>query len=163
MQSWQLISVVMVVGVFAASFVMRSKLRGKAAEMYEGAMTALRSEVASGRRADEADPIYFVAIERKMLSSKLYYVALTNRRLTLKLAGGETRVFERPAVELAIRAKTFADVGNMQTTYSRGWELRVTLPDGGGRHKWRVYDHAEGIADHGAHVQALVATLTPAC
>jgi hypothetical protein len=162
MQSWQLISLVLVVGVFAVSFVMRGKLRGKAAEMYGGAMTALRGEVASGKRPDEGEPICFVAIQRKMLSSKIYYVGLTNRRLVLKLAGGETRAFDRHTVELSIKAKTFADVGNMQTTYSKGWELSVTLPDNGGRHKWRVYDHAEGIADHGAHVEALVATLSPA-
>lgn len=158
MQSWQLISMVLVVGVFAASFAMRKKLAGKAAAMYGGAMTELGAELASGRRPDEGAPICVVAIQRKMLSSKLYYVGLTNRRLVLKLAGGATRTFEREVVQLAIKPKTFADVGNMQTTYSQGWELRIVLPDGE-KHVWRVYDQAEGLAEHPAHVQALVASL----
>ncbi|MBX3156704.1 MAG: hypothetical protein KF773_11930 [Deltaproteobacteria bacterium] len=58
-------------------------------------------------------------------------------------------------MKLSCRAKRFADAGNMQTTYTSGYELAWTLP-GGERRTCRVYDHAEGIADHGTHVQALV-------
>ncbi|HEU0035651.1 MAG TPA: hypothetical protein VFQ53_33800 [Kofleriaceae bacterium] len=158
MQSWQVLSFGLVIAVFVVSFVMRGKLRGKAAEMYGNAMTSLRADVANGRRPDEGEPICIVAIERKMLSSKLYYVAITNRRVIVKLAGGDTRSFDRSQVQLAIRAKTFADVGNMQTTYSRGWELAVALPDRTS-YKWRVYDQAEGLPEHAQHVQALVGQL----
>ena len=46
----------------------------------------------------------------------------------------------------------------MQTTYSSGWELKIQLPDGE-RHTCRVYEQADGIADHPAQVQALVSTI----
>jgi len=158
MQSWQVLPVILVVGVFAVSFAMRGKLRQKAAAMYSGAMDAFRAEVGAGRAADEVDPIFLVATHRKLLSATIYYVGVTNRRFALKPAGGATQVFDRRTVQLAIKQKTFTDVGNMQTTISHGWELAVVLPDGT-RQAWRVYDHAEGIADHGAHVRALVAAL----
>ncbi len=161
MQSAQLFPFVIVIGIVAISLVMRSRMRASAAAIYGGAMDALRAELASGQRADEGAPIIVVATDRKLLSARIYYVAVTNRRVVLKQAGGDTRAFERAAVELAIRAKTFTDVGNMQTTISRGWELRIGLPDGT-RGAWRVYDHAEGLPDHAAHVQALVASLSPA-
>jgi hypothetical protein len=159
MQSWQLISFGLVAVVFIYAFKMRGKLGAKAAEMHSGAMEALRTELATGREPDEGDPICFQAVERKMLSAKIFYVALTKRRLVIKLGGGATRSFDRQAVQMAMRAKTFADVGNMQTTYSRGWELKLALPDGT-KHTWRVYDQADGLSDHSSHVQALVHTLS---
>jgi hypothetical protein len=158
MQSWQVLPVILVIGVFAVSFAMRGKLRAKAAAMYSGAMDAFRAEVGAGRQPDEAEPIYLVATHRKMLSATIYYVAVTNRRFAMKPAGSPTQLFDRRAVQLAIKQKTFTDVGNMQTTISHGWELAVTVPDGT-RQAWRVYDHADGIADHGAQVRALVAVL----
>lgn len=157
MQSWQLISMVLFGGVVAATFAMRKTMRGKAALLYDGVMPALRAEVVANRSPDESDPICVVATQRSMLSAKIYYVAITNRRVVLKLAGGETRSFDRGAVRIAIAKKTFTDIGNMQTTYSEGWELRVELP--GEKHAWRVYAEAYGIADHAAQVQALVANL----
>ena len=155
---YQVLPIVLVIGVVAISFALRGKLRGKASEMYANALSSLQADVASGRRPDEQQPIIFTAVERKMLSAKLYYVALSNRRMIIKLAGGDTQTFDRSAVQLSIRAKTFADVGNMQTTYSSGWELSVALPDRTS-HKWRVYEKAEGIPDHAANVHALVTTL----
>jgi len=152
MQSWQVMSLVLVIGVFGVSFALRKKLGAKAAAFYGGGMTAFRERVA------EPSAICLVATERKMLSSKLFYVAVTSRRLVLEQAGGDTRSFDRGSVQLAIKQKTFADVGNMQTTYSSGWELKVGLPDGE-RHTCRVYEHAEGIPDHPAQVQALVRAL----
>ncbi len=158
MQSWQLISMLLVGGVFAASFAMRSKLRATAAQLHDGVMPALRAEVVAGRSADESDPICVIATQRSMLSAKVYYVAVTNRRVVIKLAGGETRSFERSAVQMSIARKRFADVGNMQTTYTEGWELIVVLP-GNDKNAWRVYAEAYGIPEHGTQVQALVANL----
>ena len=155
---YQLLPIVLVIGVVAISFIMRGKLRGKASEMYANALTSLQADVANGRRPDEQQPIIFTAVERKMLSAKLFYCALSNRRMIVKQAGGDTNTFDRSAVQLSIRAKTFADVGNMQTTYSSGWELTVGLPDRSTQ-KWRVYEQAEGIPEHAASVRALVTTL----
>ena len=152
MQSWTVLSFVLVIGVFGVSFALRKKLGAKAAAFYGGGMTAFRERVA------EPGAICLVATERKMLSSKLFYVAVTPRRLVLEQAGGDTRSFDRAGVQLAIKKKTFADVGNMQTTYSSGWELKLQLPDGE-RHTCRVYEQADGIPDHPAQVQALVHTL----
>ncbi len=153
MQSWQLIPILLVAGAFAA-FSMR-KQRGKIAQVHGDAVTALRSELAAGKRPDEGEPICVTATQRKLLSAKLYYLGLTNRRLVLTLAGGGSRSFDRAAVQLAIKPKTFADIGNMQTTYSQGWELRVALPDGE-KHTWRVY---AGTPEHAAQVHALAAAL----
>ena len=155
---YQVLPIILVLGVVAISFVMRGKVRGKTTEMYANALSSLQADVANGRRPDEQQPIIFTAVERKMLSAKLYYVALSNRRMIIKRAGGDTQTFDRSAVQLSIRAKTFADVGNMQTTYSSGWELKLQLPDGE-RHTCRVYEQADGIPDHPAHVQALVSAL----
>jgi len=152
MQSWTVLSFVLVIGVFGVSFALRKKLGAKAAAFYGGGMTAFRE------RVGEPGAICLVATERKMLSSKLFYVAVTPRRLVLEQAGGDTRSFDRAGVQLAIKKKTFADVGNMQTTYSSGWELKLQLPDGE-RHTCRVYEQADGIPDHPAQVQALVSTL----
>jgi len=152
MQLWQVIPFVLVIGVFGVSFAMRKKLGAKAAAFYGGGMTAFRERVA------EPGAICFVATERKMLSAKLFYVALTPRRVVLEQAGGDTRNFDRGSVELAIKKKTFADAGNMQTTYSSGWELKIKLPDGE-RHTCRIYAEAHGIPDHPAQVQALVTAL----
>ncbi len=161
MQSWQLISMFLVGSIFAVSFAMRKNLHAKAAQLYDGVMPALRAEVVAGRRPDESDPICMVATQRSMVSAKVYYVAVTNLRVVIKLAGGETRSFERGAVQMSIAKKTFTDVGNMQTTYTEGWELRLVLP-GNEKHAWRVYAEAYGIADHAAQVQALVASLAVA-
>ncbi len=158
MQSWQWISFGLVPVVFVYAFTMRRKLRGTAAELYSGAMESLRAEVAAGRQADEGEPICFQAIERKMLSARIWFAALTNRRLVVKVAGDAPRSFERRSVTMSIRAKTFADVGNMQTTYSRGWELTLALPDNT-KHTWRIYSEATGIGDHPVHVEALVEAL----
>jgi len=155
---YQVLPIILVLGVVAISFVMRGKVRGKTTEMYADALSSLQADVANGRRPDEQQPIIFTAVERKMLSAKLYYVALSNRRMIIKRAGGDTQTFDRSAVQLSIRAKTFADVGNMQTTYSSGWELSVALPDHT-NHKWRVYEQAEGIPDHAASVRSLITTL----
>lgn len=149
MQLWQVLPFVLVIGVFGVAFAMRKKLGAKAAAFYGGGMTAFRERVA------EPGAICLVATERKMLSSKLFYVAVTPRRLVIEQAGGDTRSFDRGSVQLAIKKKTFADVGNMQTTYSSGWELKIQLPDGA-RHTCRVYEQADGIPDHQAQVQALV-------
>ena len=84
MQSWQVLPLILVVGVFAVSFAMRGKLRQKAAAMYGGAMDAFRAEVGAGRAPDEGDPIFLVATHRKLLSATIYYVAVTNRRFALR-------------------------------------------------------------------------------
>ena len=156
MQSWQVFPVVLVIAVFAYAFTMRKKLGAKAAQVYGDAMAAFRTEV--GRRPDERDPIFIMATERKMLSAKLFHIAVSDRRFVVKLAGNETRSFDRGSIRATIRKKRFADVGNMQTTYSTGWELAFALPDGT-KHTCRVYDAADGIPDHPAHVQALAAML----
>jgi hypothetical protein len=161
MQSFTIIPIIFVAAVFAVTFAIRGKMRGVAAAMYSGAMDAMRGEVAAAQRPGEAAPILIIATERKMFSAKMFFVGLTDRRVIVKQAGGDIRTFERASVQLAIRARTFTDSGNMTTTISRGWELRIALPDGS-RGAWRVYDHAEGIPDHPAHVQALVATLPAA-
>jgi hypothetical protein len=158
MQSWQLLSFGLVAAVVVVGFSMSKRLRGRAAEAFGGALQTFQTEVAADARPGESAPLLVMATERKMLSAKLFWVAITNRRVVWKLAGGDTRSFDRQSVQLAIKKKTFADVGNMQTTYSSGWELKVVLPDGG-KHTCRVYEHAEGIPDHPAHVHALVAQL----
>jgi len=145
-----------VIGAFAYAFTMRKKMGVKAAQVYGDAMAAFRTEV--GRRPDERDPLFIMATERKMFSAKLFHIAVSDRRFVVKLAGGETRSFDRNNVTATIRKKTFADIGNMQTTYSSGWELAFALPDGT-KHTCRVYEAADGIPDHPAHVQALAASL----
>lgn len=155
MQSWQLISIVFVAGIFGLTFFLKGRMKGQAGSFFSGSMSAFRTDVAQHRQPGESDPIAIVATERKMMSAKLYYVAITDRSFLVQLAGTPTRRFDRAAVKLSCKAKTFADVGNMQTTYTSGYELVWTLPDGE-KHATRVYDHAEGIADHGMHVQALV-------
>jgi len=158
MQSWQLFPIVIVAAVFGYTFFMRGKLRGRAQELYGNAMSTLHQALATGAAAGETNPICVVATERKMLSARMFYVGLTDRRLVLHEPGKATRTFERRAVQLSIREKTFSDVGNMTTTVSRGWELKLALPDGT-RHACRVYAEAYGIPDHAAHVQALVVAL----
>jgi hypothetical protein len=147
--------IVIVIGVFAYTFFMRGRMRVKAQEMYGGAMTKLREALVG-----DANPICIIATERKMLSARIFYVGISGRRLVLLEPGKETRTFERGAVQLSVCEKTWSDSGNMTTTISRGWELRLVLPDGS-RHTCRVYGHADGIPDHQSHVQALVCALQP--
>jgi hypothetical protein len=121
-------------------------------------MTTLRQAVATGATPGELPPICVVATERKMISARIFYVGLTDRRLVLHEPGKETRTFERRAVQLSICEKTFSDVGNMTTTVSRGYELKLVLPDGT-RHACRVYAQMHGIPDHPENVTALIAAL----
>jgi len=158
MQSWQLFPIVIVATVFGYTFLMRGKLRGKAQALYGNAMTELRQAVANGATPSEAHPICVIATERKMLSARIFYVGLTDRRIVIHEPGKDTRTFDRRAVQLSIAEKTFSDTGNMTTTISRGWELKLALPDGT-KHACRVYAHAEGIPDHPASVQALIAAV----
>jgi hypothetical protein len=158
MQSWQLFPIVLVAAIFIYSFKMRGRLGAKAAALYGNAMQTLHQTLASGATPGEAQPICVIATERKMLSGRIFYVGLTDRRLVFFEPGKENRTFDRRAVQLSIAEKTFTDAGNMQTTVSRGWELKVALPDGT-RHSCRVYAHAEGIPDHAQHVQALCVAL----
>ncbi|MDQ3337782.1 MAG: hypothetical protein M4D80_21690 [Myxococcota bacterium] len=159
MQSWQLLPIVIVAAVFGYTFLMRGKLRGKAQELYGNAMSTLQQTLANGATPGEANPICVIATERKMLSARIFYVGLTDRRLVLHEPGkGDPRTFDRRTVQLSICEKTFSDVGNMTTTVSRGYELKLVLPDGT-RHACRVYAQMDGIPDHVAHVQALIAAL----
>jgi hypothetical protein len=155
MMSWQLVSLAFVIGVFALTSVLRKRMRAKQSSFFDGSMSAFRTDVANARQHGESEPIAVVATERKMLSAKLFYVAITDRSFFVQLGGTPTRRFDRAAVAVTCRAKTFTDVGNMTTTYTSGYELTWTLSDGE-RHTCRVYAEAHGIADHGAHVQALV-------
>lgn len=148
-QSWQLFPLLLVGGAFVYTFTMRGKLAARSQAMYGGAMDKLRATLAAGQRPDEAVPICFIATERKMMSANIFYLGLTSRRLVVQLASEDGRTFDRAAVRMSIRAKTFTDVGNMQTTYSQGWELELELPDGAGRHTLRVYEDAIGIPEHG--------------
>jgi hypothetical protein len=116
-------------------------------------MTTLREALAG-----DANPICVIATERKMLSARIFYVGLSDRRFVMLEPGQGSRSFERGAVQLSICEKTFSDAGNMTTTISRGWELKIALPDGT-RHTCRVYAHADGIPDHQGHVQTLVHAL----
>ena len=158
MQSWQLFPIVIVAAIFIYTFKMRGRMRGQAAALYGNAMQTLRASLADGASPGEAQPICVIATERKMLSARIFYVGLTDRRLVLFEPGKENRTFDRRAVQLSIAEKTFTDAGNMQTTVSRGWELKVALPDGT-RHACRVYAHAEGIPEHAQHVHALTLAL----
>lgn len=155
MQSWQLVPIVIVAAVLGYTTVMRKKLGGRAAALYGNAMTELHQAVAAGASPGEAPPICVVATERKMLSARMFYVGLTDRRLVLHEPGTGTRTFDRRTVQLSIKEKTWSDAGNMSTTISRGWELVLVLPDGT-KHATRVYAEAYGIPDHAAHVQALL-------
>ena len=159
MQSWQLFPILIVAAVFGYTFFMRGKLRGKAQELYGNAMTVLRQAVAAGAAPGEANPICVIATVRKMLSARIFYIGLTDRRIVLHEPGKETRTFERRAVQLSIAEKTFSDTGNMTTTITRGWELKLALPDGT-RHACRIYAEAHGIPDHPSHVQALINALS---
>ncbi len=153
MQSWQIVMFVVVAGVFAASFVMRGKLAGKAAKTFGGGLQAFRGRL--GLVSDEGAPICVVGTERKLMSGTVYWVALTTRRLFLEPMGGPLRNFDRASVRLEIARKTFSDTGNMATRVSTGWELQVELP-GGERHALRVYEQAAGIPEHPALVEAMV-------
>ena len=155
MQSWQLFPIVIVVAVFGYTVFMKKKLGGRAAELYGNALTTLRQAVATGASPGEAQPICVIATERKLLSARIFYVGLTDRRLVLHEPGKDTRTFDRRTVQLSIKEKTWSDSGNMTTTISRGWELVIALPDGT-KHACRVYAEAHGIPDHLANVQALL-------
>ena len=158
MQSWQLFPIVIIAAAFGYTFIMRGKLRGKAQELYGNALATLHQALASGAAPGEAHPICVIATERKMFSARIFYVGLTDRRLVLHEPGKETRTFDRKTVQLSICEKTFSDVGNMTTTVSRGYELKLALPDGA-RHACRVYSQMDGMPDHAAHVSALIAAL----
>jgi hypothetical protein len=154
MQSWQLFPLVIVAAVFGFVLYSRKGMGAAAQQLYGNAMQSLRAAVAQGATPGEAHPICVVATERKMLSARQFYVGLTDRRLVLQEHGKPTRTFDRRAVQLSICEKTFTDSGNMTTTVSRGWELRMSLPDG--KHTCRVY---AGEGEHAQHVQMLVANV----
>ncbi len=161
MQTWQLFPILILIPVILFVIKSRGTMRAAAQDMYGTAMANLRAAVAAGAAPGEANPICVVGTERKMFSARMFFVGLTDRRLVLQEHAQPTRTFERRAVQLAIAEKTFTDTGNMTTTISRGWELRLVLPDGT-RHACRVYAQMDGIPDHPQHVQALVAALAGA-
>lgn len=158
MQAYQLFPIVIVVGVVLYSLTARKKLSARAGELYGGGFAAVLAALAPGQRPDEPAPICVIGTERKMISAKIFFIGLTSSRLALQLAGEPVQILDRAAVKLAMRAKTFADVGNMQTTYSTGWEL--VIEHAGGKHVLRVYEQASsGLPEHPASVRALAAAL----
>ena len=162
MQSWQLVPILILAGVGAYVFLTRGKMRQAATQMYTEAMAGLRAQCAAERRAGESEPALVIALTRSFFKAKVFYVALTDQRLFLQEPPGAVRTFPRDAtLKLAIKKKQFADVGNMQTTYSSGWEARVTLP-GGEEHVWRLYDEWTGYADQARNLDAFLRT-APEC
>lgn len=158
MQSWQLFPIVIVVGVVLYTLTMRKKLEARAGDLYRGGFDAVIASLGAARRPDESAPICVVGTERKMISAKIFFIGLTNHRLALQLAGAPVQLIDRTAVKLSMRTKTFADVGNMQTTYTSGWEL--VIEHAGGKHVLRVYEQASsGLPEHPAQVRALAAAL----
>jgi hypothetical protein len=66
-------------------------------------------------------------------------------------------VFDRgPGLSLVIARKTFADVGNTQTTSIDGWEAKVSLP-GGETHVWRLHGSWDGYPEQPANLNAFLA------
>jgi hypothetical protein len=49
MQSWQLISIVFVAGIFGLTFFLRGRMKGQAGSFFSGSMSAFRTEVAQHR------------------------------------------------------------------------------------------------------------------
>jgi hydroxymethylpyrimidine pyrophosphatase-like HAD family hydrolase len=70
MQSWQMFPVLIVVAVFVYTFSMRGRMRAKAQELYGGAMTTLREELAG-----DANPIW----ARARLSIKPDFLVVVER------------------------------------------------------------------------------------
>lgn len=158
MQSWQLFPIVIVIGIVLYTLTMRKKLTARAGELYGGGFTAVTTSLATGQRSDESAPICVIGTERKMISANIYFIGVTNHRLALQLAGAPVQMLDRASVKLSMRPKTFADVGNMQTTYSTGWEL--VIEHATGKLALRVFEQASaGLPEHPAHVRALAATL----
>ncbi len=84
-----------------------------------------------------------------------FLVGLTDQRLVLCELGTPTRSYDRNSgVQLAINKKRFVDSGNMQTTYSQGWEAHLSLPDGHS-YMFRLYQDANGYPEQGQNLALL--------
>jgi hypothetical protein len=136
MQLYQIIPIVIVVLVAVYAVAFRNK--GGAGQMYAQGLAAIGAEARQQQRAGESEPACIMAMTRTTFKGKMFYLALTNQRLFIAEHGGSARGFERNSLALQIERKRWADIGNMQTTYSEGWEARATLP-GGESHVWRIY------------------------
>ena len=146
--------------VVVISLGLRGKLAAKTAALHGDALDQVRALLAP-RAADESSPLIVVGTERKRLSATVYYVGVTSHRLALYQPGGETQVVDRRAVRMSMKPKTWADIGNMQTIHSSGWELVLQLGDRS--HTLRVYELATAAyPDHPAQIRALAATLAAA-
>jgi hypothetical protein len=152
-QTWQLFPVVMLLAVGGLVYVMRGKMQGAATQMYTEHIAQLRAECAARRRPGESDPVCLIAMTKSMFESRLFFVGLTDQQLVLHEPPAAARAFDRPTVSLAVKKKSFADIGNTTATYSSGWEAQVTLP-GGESHAWRIYEVWDGYGDQAANVAA---------
>jgi hypothetical protein len=155
MQSWQIFPIILLVGIGVYVLFMRGKRGAGAKQMYANGMAAISAAVAAQRRAGESDPACVMAVTRTTFKAKIFFLALTNHRLFVAESGGPARAFERSNLSLSVARKTWADVGNMQTTYSDGWEARATLP-GGENHVWRIYDSSDPQSADAQHIAAFL-------
>ena len=156
MHAWQLLPFVLLVGVGAWVLFARGRMGQMAATLYGEAMAQLSAECADQRRPTESEAITVIALSRSLLRARVFYLGLTNQRLFVKEAPSPPRAFDRDAsLALTIAKKRFADVGNMQTTFTSGWEARVALPNGEA-HVWRLYDAWTGYEDQARNLDAFL-------
>lgn len=145
---YQLVPILMLAAVGVVFFLLRGKMGGMAKQMaaaQAASVDAVRAQFSASRQAGESEIVCVHAQTRTMLKATLFVVGVTNHRLFLQQFGQPIRTFERRALSLQVHAQKWTDQGNMQVTYSEGWEAKVTLP-GGESHVWRIYEQP-GVAE----------------
>lgn len=90
MQTWQILPILMLIGVGALIFVTRGKMIAMATQGYAVGFANLRQQFEASRQPGEQEPACFLAITRSMLKGRMFFVGMTDRRVHVRLSDGET-------------------------------------------------------------------------
>jgi hypothetical protein len=160
---WQFLTFGIIAGIAFFAVTRMKKLGAAAQSSYAAILAKLRADFAASRRAGESDAAFVMASTRnKLKKNQGFFVALTNERLLLQdlsATGAPMRAFDRAQVSVSAPRKKWTDQGNMQTTFSEGWELTINLPGNESYSGLRLYDRDAYFAEQGQHVPIFLSAL----
>jgi hypothetical protein len=138
----QLLPLVVLAIVVATARSRMKRIQKAASSGLQELVGTLSQEFAAIRRPGESEAAFVSASTRnKLKANQALMVAVTNQRVFVKdlKTEGPMRAFDRSSVRIAAPQTRWTDIGNMQVTYSDGWELSLRLPGGESYSGLRMY------------------------